>query len=583
MAPIKKYSPEQMGWAIDAVRRGSNINDAAQRFNVPRATLHNKITGKSPKECSMGPSTVLSKTEEDILEVWIKDMADKHIPVTKDTLLDSVQSIIIEKKQNTPFTKNRPGKKWYSAFLKRHPEIAERTAQNLCKARDNVTEDEIEKWFSEVESDLKKRGLSQVLEHPERIFNTDESAFFLNPKPGRVLAKTGQKFVYSCSGDEKKNLTVLITGNAAGNLAPTMVVYDYARIPPAISATYPKDWGIGRSESGWMCSGTFYEYVTNVFNPWLIKENIEKPVLLFLDGHSSHLTLHLANFCSRNGIEVVALNPHSTHIMQPMDVAVFRPLKLSWREEVRTWKMQNLGQVLEKHDFAPVFKTGLEKITVATIKNGFRASGLYPFGPEYVNMSKTEELRNNKKRKIKEKIPFTITSPAWLAYSTKKEEEKKKLLKEKELRVIQREEKKNEKANNKKTNVKKQRNNIKSTETEILHLQSDESVTSDALELDDGPLSTLFPSPMKVTHGSYVIVLYEGQHFPGIVNNVNNNEYEVSTMTFSSGKSYKWPEKPDKTWYRKEQVVEVIKPPILLNKRGFYSVKEMEKYSDYTY
>lgn len=48
----------------------------------------------------------------------------------------------------------------------------------------------------------------------------------------------------------------------------------------------------------------------------------------------SHLTLHLSDFCSANGIELIALYPNSTHILQPMDLAVFRPLKVAWRKEV---------------------------------------------------------------------------------------------------------------------------------------------------------------------------------------------------------------------------------------------------------
>lgn len=47
MAPKKNYTPQQMGWAIEAVRKGMKISDSAKKFNVPRITLHNKITGKS--------------------------------------------------------------------------------------------------------------------------------------------------------------------------------------------------------------------------------------------------------------------------------------------------------------------------------------------------------------------------------------------------------------------------------------------------------------------------------------------------------------------------------------------------------
>lgn len=51
MAPKKNYTPQQMGWAIEAVRKGMKISDSAKKFNVPRITLHNKITGKSCSHC----------------------------------------------------------------------------------------------------------------------------------------------------------------------------------------------------------------------------------------------------------------------------------------------------------------------------------------------------------------------------------------------------------------------------------------------------------------------------------------------------------------------------------------------------
>lgn len=84
----------------------------------------------------------------------------------------------------------------------------------------------IHKWFQEVDAYLQEKQLKTVTEDPARVFNTDESAFYLSPKAGKVLARRGDKHIYQSSGDEKDNLTVLITGNAAGELAPPMVVYN---------------------------------------------------------------------------------------------------------------------------------------------------------------------------------------------------------------------------------------------------------------------------------------------------------------------------------------------------------------------
>ena len=63
-----------------------------------------------------------------------------------------------------------------------------------------------------------------------------------------------------------------------------------------------------------------------------------KPVVLFKDGAKTHLTLHLSNFCAQNGIELYCLYPNATHIIQPADISVFRPIKLGWRQAVHNWQ-----------------------------------------------------------------------------------------------------------------------------------------------------------------------------------------------------------------------------------------------------
>lgn len=165
-----------------------------------------------------------------------------------------------------------------------------------------------------------------------------------------------------------------------------MIVFSYERIPANIAASEPDEWAVGKSESGWMCSHTFYEYITNIFNPWLEEMKIKKPVLFIVDGHKSHLTLHLSNFCSENGIEIIALFPNSTHILQPLDLAVFRPLKVFWKKAATKWKLENLGKNIRKENFAPVLQKAVKQLTSDCVKNGFRAGGLFPFGPDYIDM-----------------------------------------------------------------------------------------------------------------------------------------------------------------------------------------------------
>lgn len=151
----------------------------------------------------------------------------------------------------------------------------------------------------------------------------------------------------------------------------------------------PKDWAIGCSDSGWMTAETFFEYVTNVFHPWLVTNNIKFPVILYLDGHASHLSYPLTKFCRENKIELIALYPNATHILQPMDVAMFRPLKAAWSHEVRDWRMEHNGESLKRENFAPLLDKSLNTLNTSEIlKNGFKSTGLQPFCPDAINYKK---------------------------------------------------------------------------------------------------------------------------------------------------------------------------------------------------
>lgn len=81
----------------------------------------------------------------------------------------------------------------------------------------------------------------------------------------------------------------------------------------------------------------FYEYVANYFNKWVIENHLRKPILLLIDGHKSHMTLALSEFCDENRIILYALPLNTTHILQPADVSIFKPIKQKWKNTVRQW------------------------------------------------------------------------------------------------------------------------------------------------------------------------------------------------------------------------------------------------------
>lgn len=139
----------------------------------------------------------------------------------------------------------------------------------------------------------------------------------------------------------------------------------------------------------------------------LRNKNIPKPVIVFMDGRKSHLTLHLATFCKSNGIVLVALLPNATHFLQPLDVGVFAPLKSQWKKLVHQWRMNHSGNDIQKTDIPLLLDQILKNPQFPTnCKSAFKCTGIYPFDKNALKYKeiikeKTETCRKQLKKDSK--------------------------------------------------------------------------------------------------------------------------------------------------------------------------------------
>lgn len=382
------YSPTKVREALVAIQNGTPVSTASKIYQVPRTTLRHKIRGEAPVTTEhVGRESVLGSRVEAILVDWLLETCRMGFPITKDILFNSVKKFVETENLETPFTNNTPGRKWFENFMKRHPALSMKKAEYLSKTRAAVTEQYIRNWFSEVQILLEDNV--DVLEDPQRVFNMDETAVYLAPKGGLVIAEKGKPTYDVFTSSDKENITTLFTVNAAGEIAPPLTVFKYKRLPQDCLAKSPPGWGVGKSENGWMTYTAFYEYFANVFNKYLQDENIKKPVIVFLDGHISHMSYCLSAFCKQQQIILCCLPPNATHILQPLDVAVFAPLKKHWQKFVKTWRSSHDGMDIQKFDIPNALSEIIKKIDLSkTIQAGFKCCGLYPFDPNAVKYDK---------------------------------------------------------------------------------------------------------------------------------------------------------------------------------------------------
>ena len=185
-----------------------------------------------------------------------------------------------------------------------------------------------------------------------------------------------QRHVYGVTSDTKTQITTLVAANAAGNVIPPMHVFPgirfrYNPLEGCVEGAY-----FGRSDSGWMVTELFYGWLANHFIKHITSE---RPVLLLVDGHTTHIDIETSKFCMHHGILLYCLPPHSSHVTQPLDVGLFGALKCNWRKAVNNFQVTHLGLSVTNKTFAQVFKAAwTNTVKMSTIVNSFAKAGIYP-------------------------------------------------------------------------------------------------------------------------------------------------------------------------------------------------------------
>ena len=77
--------------------------------------------------------------------------------------------------------------------------------------------------------------------------------------------------------------------------------------------------------------------------------------LLILDGHDSHHSEEFETYCQEHNIITLCMPPHSSHLLQPLDVGCFAPLKEAYLREVVELTRYYINHIT-KLEFLPAFK-----------------------------------------------------------------------------------------------------------------------------------------------------------------------------------------------------------------------------------
>jgi len=145
---------------------------------------------------------------------------------------------------------------------------------------------------------------------------------------------------------------VLETISASGHVIVLFVVWaivsDFMAIPRCTS-------NLCSMPSRYIDDELGLDYITKHVDPYTAPTDTSTWRMLIVDGHSSHTAYPGVEYDLSHGIVVYCLPPHSTHLMQPLDVACFGPLSKACRTALQDFiYIRKSWQVFGKQEFCTV-------------------------------------------------------------------------------------------------------------------------------------------------------------------------------------------------------------------------------------
>ena len=136
---------------------------------------------------------------------------------------------------------------------------------------------------------------------------------------------------------------------------------------------------IGLSDNGWTSDFHCYQWFKDNFIARATARNTSgKPILLIYDGHGSHEKYELLRLAKEHNIILFSLPPHTTHMLQPLDVGVFGPFARAWRERCDDYMEEHLEEIPRDQFVKHYMDVRKNTFKDTTIRAAFQKSGVWP-------------------------------------------------------------------------------------------------------------------------------------------------------------------------------------------------------------
>ncbi|KAF2180882.1 CENP-B protein, partial [Zopfia rhizophila CBS 207.26] len=242
-------------------------------------------------------------------------------------------------------------------------------ANYLLAKRSNLTVGVLwpHNFFNLVRNFKAKHGITN-----KDTYNFDETGFQMGvSSTAKVVTGSEQRSQPKAVQPGNREWVTVIQGvNSQGWPIPPFIIFAGVYHLSCWYEDLLPGWAITMSENGWTINEIGAEWLEH-FDMHTKNRTVGVNRLLILDDHESHESLKFQLLCKKKNILTLYMPSHTSHLLQPLDVGCFAPLKRAYREEVDKLVRNHIFHVT-KLDFLPLFKAAyLASITESNIRGGF--------------------------------------------------------------------------------------------------------------------------------------------------------------------------------------------------------------------
>ena len=158
-----------------------------------------------------------------------------------------------------------------------------------------------------------------------------------DPGADQAFFGGGTKYYEQVRNSSKVSVSVLFACTASGDMLPPMTVYKSTT--GAVYTTWceggPPGAVYAATKSGWFNMNMFNSWFEQIMLPYIRSLPREEKKVIIGDNLAAHLSPFVIRICEQYNVRFLFLPENSTHMLQPLDIAVFRAMKQRWRSLLR--------------------------------------------------------------------------------------------------------------------------------------------------------------------------------------------------------------------------------------------------------